>query len=285
MDKGIDTPDAGVSPKRETLWQQFARLEDGEIVRWAFGGLLIGTAGVLAFDFIELADRNGWQVREVLAQPVGGEPILPPAVEADRDSRPSRDPRGDLTADEAELRQPLRFSLKPGGMMEMTGSIDPGSAVRFQAELGERGEYVTTVSLNSPGGSLEDALAMARLIRDKGLATRVEDGALCASSCPLILAAGERRSAGDRSAVGLHQFYAAGGELPGPAQAMSDAQVTTARITRHLSEMGVDPALWLHALETPPRQLYYLTGEELARYRLVSSEPPLAATGAAEPRS
>ena len=45
----------------------------------------------------------------------------------------------------------------------------------------------------------------------------------------------------------------------------------TAEITRHLETMGVDPALWLHALETPPSQLYYLTPEELQTYRLATA--------------
>ena len=40
---------------------------------------------------------------------------------------------------------------------------------------------------------------------------------------------------------------------------------------RVLADMGVDPALWLHALDTPPQALYYLSAEELAKYRLVTS--------------
>lgn len=53
-------------------------------------------------------------------------------------------------------------------------------------------------------------------------------------------------------------------------EAMSDAQQTTAAITRHLSTMGVDPALWLHALETPPDKLYYLSAEELTGLKLAT---------------
>ena len=45
---------------------------------------------------------------------------------------------------------------------------------------------------------------------------------------------------------------------------MADAQATTARISRHLATMGVDPALWLHALDTPPRALYYFSPDEMA---------------------
>jgi hypothetical protein len=132
------------------------------------------------------------------------------------------------------------------------------------------------VALNSPGGSVDDALAIGALIREQGLATSVAAGALCASSCPLVLSGGAERRAAEGAAVGVHQIYAtvAPGALPtglrAAGEAMSDAQKTTAVITRHLSAMGVDPALWLHALETPPDRLYYLTPEEMTALRLVT---------------
>jgi hypothetical protein len=52
---------------------------------------------------------------------------------------------------------------------------------------------------------------------------------------------------------------------------MADAQTTTARITRFLAITGVDPSVWVHALETPPDRLYYFTPEELTKYRLVTA--------------
>jgi hypothetical protein len=78
------------------------------------------------------------------------------------------------------------------------------------------------------------------------------------------------RTIGAKAAVGVHQFYAAAETPTGPAQAMADAQMTTARISRHLIEMGIDPALWLHALDTPPQALYYFSADELTKYRLAT---------------
>jgi hypothetical protein len=52
--------------------------------------------------------------------------------------------------------------------------------------------------------------------------------------------------------------------------AMSDAQTTTADIIAHLTKTGVDPALWLHALQTPPDRLYYFSAEEMTRLKLVT---------------
>ena len=57
--------------------------------------------------------------------------------------------------------------------------------------------------------------------------------------------------------------------------------VTTARISRHLIDMGIDPVLWLHALDTPPQALYYFSAAEMAKYRLVTA--PVSMAGRMEP--
>ncbi|WP_246251559.1 ATP-dependent Clp protease proteolytic subunit [Allomesorhizobium camelthorni] len=261
------------TPRRNLVMRYFARFDDGEVVRWAFRGLLIGAVGVLALDLRDLAETNGWSSPE--AALTAPEPVLPPAVQTNAPT-PSADPREFVTADEARLRQPMAFTLGAGGVMTAEGSIEPGSAARFAAEIEQRGEYVKTVSLNSPGGALDDAMAMAETVRELGIATVVADGALCASSCPLFFAGGKTRSAGEKAAIGVHQFYAATLSETAPEQAMADAQATTARISRHLSEMGIDPALWLHALDTPPRALYYLSPDELAEYKLVTKVSSVA---------
>jgi hypothetical protein len=266
--------DQTAAPRPNALTRFFQRFEEGRLIRAAFFGMLIGTGSVLALDLYELVERNG------LSGDVGSPtavtvPILPPAVEADN-AGGGVDPRPHIRTNETMLRDPMRFLLQPGGVMEAIGSIDVGAAQRFAEEVELRGEYVKRVTLNSPGGSLEDAMAMARLVREKGFATEVEDGALCASSCPLILAGGTVRTVDEKAAVGLHQFYASTNPDTAPAQAMADAQVTTARISRLLIELGVDPALWLHALDTPPRSLYYLSAQEMAQYRLATPTEQVA---------
>ncbi|EHK58491.1 hypothetical protein MAXJ12_04509, partial [Mesorhizobium alhagi CCNWXJ12-2] len=43
------------TPRRNPVMRYFARFDDGEVVRWAFRGLLIGAIGVLALDLRDLA--------------------------------------------------------------------------------------------------------------------------------------------------------------------------------------------------------------------------------------
>lgn len=265
------------------LSRYFARFDDGELLRWTFRGLLAGTIGVLGMDYYEMYVKDPVATPQVEA-PEQVVPLLPPFTDP---GTPQNDPRTRFTGDRDALRQPMRFTLGSGGVLEATGTIDPGASQRLTLELETRGEYVKVVSLNSPGGSVQDAMGMGKLLRENRITTEVVDGALCASSCPLLLAGGEKRLVGKDAAVGVHQFYAIGGSddarIPGPAQAMSDAQVTTARISRYLAELGVDPALWLHAMDTPPQSLYYLSTEELARYHLSTGAP--SARGAKPARS
>ncbi|KPF46884.1 hypothetical protein [Rhizobium sp. AAP43] len=252
------------------LKDAFLSADDGLLMRGAFYGLLAAAGAFLFVDLRELSlaseDLPGHDPMTTDA------PVLPPAL---TDGVPNAPPVEPESTPEV-LRQPMHFELLPGGVLKAEGSIDLGAADRFAKEIEARGEYVKAVSLNSPGGSVTDALAMSTLIREKGLNTEVATKALCASSCPLVMAGGVARAAEKDAIVGVHQVFNAGEERPSPERAMSNAQSTTARIARHLDTMGIANGLWIHALETPPDRLYYLTPQEMAEFKLVTEAVPMA---------
>jgi len=240
-----------------------ARLE-AVVLRGIFVGLLVLTVTVLGRDLMEQLD--GAPLFEPDAPWPQAEPYLPSA----RPGAAGPEPRTGRTPEE-RLREPMTLELLAGGRLEAVGTITPGTAERFAEEIARRGDYVETVVLDSPGGSVQDALAMSRLIRERKLDTAVETGALCASSCPLVLAGGVDRRAATDAAVGVHQITTvktAGLTLPGTEPEMVRAQRVSAEIQRHLVEMGVDAEVWFHAMETPPREMYYFTSEELAALKL-----------------
>lgn len=243
-----------------------AAFEDGALIRAAFFGLLSATAVILYLDYTELSARTPATITPEMM------PILP-AFDPDA---PGGAAGPNVTTPIEVLREPLSVALVSGGVLALTGTIDQGAADRVAAEMAARGEYITTVSLNSPGGIVGEALAIGRLIRDKGYATSVEAGALCASSCPLVFAGGKERIATPQSAIGVHQVYAAapGGSaaarLAAAGDAMSQAQSLTAEISRYLRDMGVDAEVWLKALETPPNRLTYFSADELTSLNLAT---------------
>jgi len=253
--------------RRRGFLSWLAELDDGVIIRTAFFIMLAGCAAVLWIDYRELNDAE---------IPLVASPDMPvlPAFDPDAPSAPNGPA---VTSDQEKLRGPLSVKLGSGGTLEVTGTIDIGSAERFRAEVESYREYIKMVALDSPGGSVNDALEIGKLIRESGFTTSVASGALCASSCPLVFAGGTERLATEKSAIGVHQIYASVDAESLPAglratgEAMSGAQKTTAAITRYLTGSGVDPALWLHALETPPDRLYYLSAAELTEYRLATA--------------
>ena len=94
-----------------------------------------------------------------------------------------------------------------------TGTITPGISEAFAAEIAKRGDYVKTVVLNSPGGSVGDALAMGRLIRD----SKIRDRSRGRQILRVVLSAGvrrrrrapRRRQGRDRRASGVRVAQAA----------------------------------------------------------------------------
>jgi hypothetical protein len=127
---------------------------------------------------------------------------------------------------------------------------------------------------------------MGRLIRERKLATEVEAGKYCASSCPLVFAGGAERRAGAKAAIGVHQVFAmAQAAVPAPRDQMSDAQRISARCQRYLSEMGIDLQVWVRAMETPKDRLFVFTPEELKTFRLVTTGPAAQASATTPPSS
>lgn len=256
--------DAGGAPPSDKPRLSLAdRLDDGMVLGWAFRLILLGSVVVLALDLGEL--RNG--IPDAPASPGSLETMLPPALSDGEAPAPPHQ----ITTEPDILKNAASFDLIGGGVMRLQGAIDPGAAARFETEIDARGEYVNTIVLNSPGGSVDDALRISQIIRENGFSTRVESGDLCASSCPLVMAGGVERSAGPEAVIGVHQVYGVSDGAVSSAEAMSRAQNVTARVSRHLSAMGIDQGFWLHALDTPPDRLYYLSPEELLEYEMVTA--------------
>ena len=176
-----------------------------------------------------------------------------------------------LPQPDGAMAKPMTFELVGGGKLMATGTITPGISEAFAAEVGKRGDYIKTVVLNSPGGSVTDALAMGRLIREKKFATEVEAGKYCASSCPLVFAGGVERRAGDKAAIGVHQVAAISSAGAAPRDEMDVAQRISARCQRYLGDMGISLQVWVHAMETPHDKLFIFKPDELKSLNIVTA--------------
>lgn len=260
-----------VAPLRTSFLAWLQGSADDDVLRWLYRGLLAATVAMVALDYADLqknaagADTATPAIEQPSAFPLparqdGAHPALP------------------LQQPNAKLRGQMTFDLVGSGKLLATGTIMPGTAQAFADEVKKRGDYIKTVVLQSPGGSVRDALAMGRLIREKKFSTQVESGHYCASACPLIFAGGVERHAEPNAAIGVHEVAALGNADMSGAAGLQNGQQISAECQQYLRDMGVDLEVWIHAMETPKDRLYYFRPDELLTLKLAT------AAGDATPR-
>jgi hypothetical protein len=253
-------------------------LPDGTLLRQAFFGIAAIAALMLFLDFRELVQG---QSSDPFAMP-SLSPVTMERPERDNQIRPylplTRPVAPDETSDRLRNRPreeseaaPMRFRLGTHGAAFAEGTLTPGTADAFEAFIGSgRGEGVTEIVLHSPGGSVTDATAMAHLIRKRKLNTRVLPDGYCASSCPLVFAAGVERIADATSWIGVHQVFTLATAFGTLADGMEHAQVVSAEAQDLLHGFGVDPRVWTRAMSTPKEKLYLFTPDELLELKLAT---------------
>ncbi len=169
---------------------------------------------------------------------------------------------------------PERLVLTPieaGQTALLEGGIAEGDAARITGLIEGLASRPTRVILNSPGGSVQDALELGRYLRDAGLNTAMRAGDICYSACPYVLAAGVDRDIPETASVGVHQHYFGESTLLPAFVAVEDIQRGQGLVMRYLDQMGIDPLVMSHALVTPPDQIYVLVPEELRAYDFIMS--------------
>ncbi len=92
---------------------------------------------------------------------------------------------------------------KTGTIAHISGDIGFGITRKFRAFLKKHPD-IKMVVLNSSGGNVYEARGIAKLIRDREIATRVEK--LCYSSCTTIFIGGKTRSLAKSATLGFHQY-------------------------------------------------------------------------------
>ena len=155
----------------------------------------------------------------------------------------------------------LEETLRNGHVvLHLTGRIDSKDAAVFVAEVGKltgAGKRIDVVSLNSTGGQLGEGALIAAAIKTSRLATRVEDGALCASACFLAFAAGEPRTAHPNAYIGIHRAADNDGRENYKSREATRAMVEFAR------QLGVPSTITDKMGGTPSDSLEWLSARDL----------------------
>ncbi|WP_416908892.1 MAG: ATP-dependent Clp protease proteolytic subunit [Polymorphobacter sp.] len=140
-----------------------------------------------------------------------------------------------------------------GRSIEVVGALAEGSSKKFEQIL-NNASSVETVVLDSVGGRLFEAEAIAEQVRAFRLMTYVEGR--CLSACTLILIAGSDRAATPNARIGFHQP-----DFPGLD---SEARSRMIEANRQLyRQAGVAEEFINKAMESAPDRMWYPSHGEM----------------------
>lgn len=169
--------------------------------------------------------------------------------------------RSHTTAPTAEFGTPYSLQLQPAGdVIELSGSFSwavPQSLVAMLAQA----PGVRTIWLDSPGGHLQSAEQVARIIRTRGLDTYVARG--CASACTIAFLGGKHRTISPDAKLGFHQA-----RVPGLPPSQSDPVLQRTYLSYKIPDGFI-----AHVLDTPPTALWIPSDEELRAAGIITEDP------------
>lgn len=131
------------------------------------------------------------------------------------------------------------------GVARLKGEIDYDLLARFEATPAGA---MQAIDLDSPGGNVFAARALALRVAARGLTTRVTER--CYSACTLIFVAGARRELGPKGRLGFHGYAL---ETPFP---MIDVAAEEATDRAWMRAHGVSAPFVARAYATPNDQIW-----------------------------
>lgn len=142
-------------------------------------------------------------------------------------------------------------------VLKLTGAIDAGTEQRLADQLGQVQPLpygLPVLLLDSPGGSVGEAMRISALLDARPVHTVVPDGAKCASACAsVIFIAGKDRTVEDGGLLGQHSCSLNGV----PDKACNDA------LSQHAVEHGVSyGSVEAFVTYVPPENVLWFSRED-----------------------
>ena len=135
---------------------------------------------------------------------------------------------------------------------------DAGSLEALTRAVGESGQAVRVLRLDSHGGNLLGGIELARFIRSHSeISTTVDSGSICASACFLAFSAGSRKFADYNSLIGVH------GVADGSGGVTEETEAATRMMAQISKELGVPTDITDKIVATPPDQIVWLSPDDL----------------------
>ncbi|WFU10022.1 hypothetical protein QA646_03905 [Rhizobium sp. CB3090] len=131
--------------------------------------------------------------------------------------------------------------------------------------------HADAVNFDSPGGNVEKAIELGRLIRSLGLNTVTVRTKECASACSLAFLGGVIRVA-EAGSIGVHKASFSDTKGMRVEEAVAAVQAITADVISYMTDMGADPGLLKLSLQYDSDDIRYLSASEMKRYRVTTPD-------------
>jgi hypothetical protein len=156
-----------------------------------------------------------------------------------------------------------RVGTDSGTVLRLRGDVRDGDYGRLKSIL--QNGSVVGVEITSGGGSLEDGLDIARVVRDKGLI--VYASRECDSVCAFIFLAAKERYLGRGCKIGVHSVS------NHRDREDADSARTTIQMSRLLVGLGVSHSIIGKIVATPPARITFLDNHDLAGLNVHRTNP------------
>lgn len=127
-----------------------------------------------------------------------------------------------------------------------------------------------SVSFNSPGGSLFEAISIGRYLSELPVTVTTDVEGVCASACIFAYLGGHYRFSTDNSRIGVHQFFLADPVGKSTSESVSLTQIAASELVQFLQTARVKSELFAIMAATPPETIYWLSKKQLADLNVVT---------------
>jgi hypothetical protein len=156
-----------------------------------------------------------------------------------------------------------RVGTDAGVVLKLRGEVRVGDYRRLKMIL--QNSSVVGLEIRSGGGSLEEGLDIARVVRDKGLVVYASKE--CDSACSVIFFAAKERHIGLGCKIGVHSVS----NLRGKED--EDSIWVTIQMSRLLVGLGVPHSVVGKIVATPPAKITFLDNRDLAGLNVHRTNP------------
>lgn len=157
----------------------------------------------------------------------------------------------------------MQLVLLPSGTeVEISGGLPAGCADEFREFLAKT-PRIMVLHIDSIGGRVKEAMAIAKIVEDRGMTTFVAQK--CMSAATLIFVAGKERYALAGAKIGFH-----GASFPGLDKAT--LAITNEGVRKYLKNAGVKAEFISNVESVPPEKMWFPTTDELIAAGVLTAE-------------